>query len=860
MPSAEFKVFQLQHASSVDAETTIRDFFTTQPGNDDENRPGLGARVRAIADRRSNSLIVQAGPRDMQQIAEMIKGLDVDTIPSQHQVAVFKLRNSIATDLATTLTTALTEAEDGDEGRSVPSARLSILSVDKNGNRMVDSGILNGVVITADANSNSLIVRAPANSMPLVNELITQLDQIPGGQSLVKVFAVQNGDASGLITMLQQLFALQQNQATQAQGGGGQAAAGAVGQGIGATQLTAAPESSVLPLRLAVDRRTNSIIATGGKEDLAVVEALLVRLDTEGLGSRITEVIWLRHATSTNVVQALQDFVTGQTGQQLRNQNNPGLGQASGIIDLLDRDLIVADEPVTNSLILSVAPRLYDTVRRLIDQLDRRPPMVLIKVILCEVVLTDGFEFGSELGLQDSLLFDRSVANGGANTPGFNFNNATLGNSNSAASLATRNQLGSQGLSSFNVGRTSSQFGYGGFVLSAASDSVNILIRALQDAGRAQVLSRPQIMTLDNTEGFVLVGQKVARINGFTAQGNTGVITPLVTDVDVGLILRVRPRVGADGLIIMDIDATRSVVNTNQALATQIPTGTTTAFIQPIDTTQAQSTITAYNGQTVIFGGLIQKSKDQISRRVPYVSDIPLLGLLFRFDREIEKRSELLAVMTPMLVSSDQDLEYIKATESGRMSYCLADVVEMHGPVGLSPGYGLWGPATGATIYPDLMPTVDDLPREALPEKVPLYEGPPIIDNTGSQGYLPPSGIRMDAPVLDNGIRSDGSLPYIPNGGDGVVTPVPQVPQPPPSSGAMMTPPSGIQPATYAAPPTQQPVPAPGVGPNQTRLATPPAAGQGQGPSGAPAQAPTRIPQVGDVIQIPGFDTGPSSK
>ncbi len=513
IPSAELKVFQLSHASAIDAETTIRDFFTNQPGGDDDNRPGLGSRVRVIADYRTNALIVQASPRDLVQVQELIKNIDVDKIPSTQQIHVFKLRNSLATDLQTVLSTALTAAEDGDTGRTVPSARLSILSFDRNGNRVIDSGILTGVVITADANANALIVRAPSESMPLLNELITQLDQIPGGQSIVKVFGVQHGDASGLITMLTQLFALQQQQAAAAGGATGTAAS-AVGQGIGATQLTASPESSVLPLRLAVDRRTNSIIATGSKEDLAVVETLIARLDTEGLGTRITEVIWLRHATSSNVALALQDFVSGQNGNNLRNQNTPGLGQASGIIDLLDRDLIVADEPVTNSIIISVAPRLYDTVRRIIEQLDRRPPMVLVKAILCEVTLTDGFEFGSELGLQDSLLFDRSVSANGVQTPGFNFNNVALGNSNSAASTATRNQLGTQGLSSFLVGRASNTFGYGGFVLSAASDSVNILIRALQDAGRVQILSRPQIMTMDNTLGYVLVGARVPRITG----------------------------------------------------------------------------------------------------------------------------------------------------------------------------------------------------------------------------------------------------------------------------------------------------------------------------------------------------------
>ncbi len=105
-------------------------------------------------------------------------------------------------------------------------------------------------------------------------------------------------------------------------------------------------------------------------------------------------------------------------------------------------------------------------------------------------------------------------------------------------------------------------------MLSAASDSFNLLFRALQDANRAQILSRPQIMTVDNKAGFVQVGQRVSRITGVINNGLTTQVVP--TDVDVGLILEVLPRVGADGLISMQIRAERSAINQN--VSTPIPT------------------------------------------------------------------------------------------------------------------------------------------------------------------------------------------------------------------------------------------------------------------------------------------------
>jgi hypothetical protein len=434
---------------------------------------------------------------------------------------------------------------------------------------------------------------------------------------------------------------------------------------------------------------------------------------------------------------------------------------------------------VSNSLLLSCSPRVYQDVRQLIEALDRRPPMVLIKVVLAEVLLSDNFEFGGELGLQDSLLFDRSVAAAPAipTTPadaGFNFN--TNGTANRAA--ISPGVVASQALTTFGLGNTSSTTGYGGFVLSAASDSFSLLLRALQDANRAQILSRPQIMTVDNKVGFVQVGQRVARIIGLSQGGVNFAPILNIEDIDIGLILEVLPRVGADGLISMLIRAERSDIDTT---TNGTPIGTTNnggltgtntpIYVPNINTTAAESTIVAYSGQTVVFGGLIQKERINVSRRVPYLSNIPLLGIFFRFDREAEERRELLVIMTPMLVNGDEDLEYIKRVESSRMSYCLADVVEMHGDVGLSEGYGLWGPAVGATIYPDLQPTVDQFPTA---------NGETIIgERTVGQSVL--TGPQADA-MFQSAPTTDGVIINSPTGtsstGEGMIQEAPMVADP----------------------------------------------------------------------------------
>ncbi|MDA8744682.1 general secretion pathway protein GspD [Rubripirellula amarantea] len=694
------RVFRLQHASALDAEQTIRDFFTDRPGEGDDIRPGLGTRVRILADYRTNSLIISASPRDLSEVEKLINNLDVQEIASQSQIKVFQLNNALAEDLAPVIQDAINgEGEGDDTNQTAPSTTLSIVTLDPNGSNILDSGILSGAVVTADTGANAIVVRAPTASMALIGELIRQLDRAPGIDSLVKVFTIENGDALQLTTALQDLFGQDASTAGTSVGAGNLA---------GLPSSTAGADSSLVPLRFSTDQRTNSIVASGSAEDLEVVESILLRLDSQGFAERITEVIWLRHQAAADVAAALQAYVQQRTQTVNTIQQ---FQQGLGPFDLPDRDLIVVAEPVTNSVLLSVAPRLYEDVRRLIDRLDRRPPMVMIKVVLAEVALGDTFEVGGEVGLQDALVYDRGIAadsfGPAPSVPGFNYNGSSpsFTTTNPGNGYRSGNVAG-RGVSNFGVGTTNSALGYGGLVLSAASDSVSLLLRTLQEANRLQVLSRPHVMTVDNTEAAVQVGRQVARIRDVT-QNVQGTLVS-TEDIQVGLILRIRPRVGADGLIVMDVDAERSQRDQNNG--TPIPAGDgTVVIVDDIVTTNAQSTVAAFSGQTVVFGGLIQKTRSNFSRRVPIIADIPIIGNLFKYDQETEDRSELLIFLTPMLVTGEEDLEYVKQVESSRMSWCLADVVEMHGDVGLSGGYGLWGPATGGTIYPDMQPTVDDI-------------------------------------------------------------------------------------------------------------------------------------------------------
>ncbi len=740
-PESQFRVFQLKHAPVETVKTMVDEFFA--------ERGGLGTRVQVTVDFRSNSLILHASPRDIAEAAELIKKVDISTSQAVNELRVLHLENSLAEELAPILqeainsqgnrrqgaartTTSSQQRSGGAAGQQAEakSAMLRFITIDKEGRRNWNSGILTDVRITADPRANAILVSAPANSMALIEALVRQLDKLPGAEAQIKVFTIVNGDAVSLSEVLETLFAQQSRGTNQP----------AVRTGAGEG------DSSLVSLRFAVDMRTNSIIASGSKGDLGVVEAVLLRLDESGSRQRKSSVYRLKNAPAADVANAINEFLRSE--RQVQEVTTEMMSP----FEQIEREVVVVPEPVSNSLIVSATPRFYEEIKELIEKLDEQPPMVMIQVLIIEVGLGSADEFGVELGLQDSLLFDRSVLGdiitttqttydafgnptsqnetivSASNAPGFNFNNQPLGNSGSTQAMQSAQKLAGQALSSFAVGRVNSELGYGGLVLSGTSRSVNVLIRALQENRRAEILSRPQIMTLDNQPAFIQVGERVPRISG-SQVNQAGQINNIVLE-NVGLILGVTPRISPDNLVVMEIDAEKSAVGPiAEGIPVSISTYSGEVIKSPrIETTTAQTTVSALTGQTVVLGGLITKEKVDIHRRVPLLADVWLLGNLFRYDYQTTKRKELIIIMTPHIVRNEQDAEAIKQVEMARINWCLSDSLDMHGDNAIR-GHGTeWIDDDTPVIYPDGKPI--EAPPAELETDVPEAEPVPPPQGT----------------------------------------------------------------------------------------------------------------------------------
>jgi type II secretion system protein D len=679
-----------------------------------------------------NALLLIGRDENVKMAIELINQLDKPVIPTA-RFEVFQLKHAAATEVKTLIDGFL--GQPNGEPPELPEDEVPTLAP--------------RALVVADARTNTVVVSAGPRDMAEIIALIQRIDR-PGATAELKVFTIINGDASTLVETLRSLFGTPDQ--AQAAGGGGVGAGG--------------------PLRIqfSVDPRTNSIIAAGSREDLAVVEAILLRLDQGDLGERKTTVHKLNNAFADYLATALNNWL--QTERQVEATADVALSP----FEQIEREVIIVPEGATNSLIVSATPRFYDEVIRIIKELDERPPMVLVQVLIAEVRLNDTDQFGVELGLQDSVLFDRSLLGddtrfinttsttqnaGGATIatvnsqqiinatgqPGFNFNNPNLplGNNLSSSSLATASAVGAQGLSNFAVNRLDPTLGFSGFVFSASSDAVSVLLRALQEKRRLEVLSRPQLMALDGQQGQVLVGQDVPTIQQTNFDPFGGTINTIQYR-SVGLIMNLVPRISPDGLVVMQISAEKSEVGPElEGIPISISANGTTLRAPRIERTNAITTVSALSGQTVILSGLLQTRKSDIHRRVPIIADIPLIGDLFRYDSVAEERRELLIILTPQIIYNKLDSDLTKQIESSRMSWILSDVVNLHGEAGLRSRCDEWLEGECDSVYPNLMPEEGLLPLTNRPGTA--MDGACFTPSTQSYEVmpqlLPPTNVEM---------------------------------------------------------------------------------------------------------------------
>ncbi|MCX7700908.1 MAG: hypothetical protein N2039_08525, partial [Gemmataceae bacterium] len=679
------------------------------------------------------------------------------------------------------------------------------------GNPVVAAGALEDVSITAEPRTNSLILIAPEKTMELLLALVRELDVVAAARAEINVFTLKKADALQVSSLLQQLF-------------GGTAAAGA-GAGVGAAAqnqarplltLTGQPTegANLIGLNVTVDPRTNSLIVAGSRNDLDTIRAIIAKLEDVEAPQRQNFVFKIRNQAAADIATALQNFYSAQ----LQNLSD---AQQLTAFQQLAREVIVVSEPISNTVLVSATPKYFAEVQRLIDVLDQEAPQVIIECLIAQVDMNNSEEFGVELGHQNGVMWQRSVLPSGTTVnqtiagtavpqlaiPGFSFNNSQAGQglgilpTNSLPTVfdpvtgtwtPKPSLLGVQALGNFGLGRMSPTASIGGFVLSLSSDKLSVLIRSLRIQERIHVLSAPTLVTTDNQAARLNVGEEVPYISDVTVTQNN-----VVQSVDrrtVGVILTVVPRISPDGRVLMRV--TPEVSSLGRLLELGNGDRGQSFIVQNLDTT-----VSADDGETIVIGGLIQKSDRRVERKIPWVGDIPVLGALFRFRTREVRKQELLIILTPRILRSPADRARVLGEQAAKMHWNECDVARIHGH-GLRevlPALNTEGMDASATPVEKVLSgaagTTDPNPLNQIPgtsgdSSAPLP--PPQTAPTTPSAPTPNAPSVPGTPSVPTspsgpGVPGGPSIPSVPS------TPLPAEPSPQrPETSTKTSPPSGV--------------------------------------------------------------------
>jgi len=382
---------------------------------------------------------------------------------------------------------------------------------------------------------------------------------------------------------------------------------------------------------LVADKRTNSVVVTADEMSVDRIRKLVAYLDTPLEQSGNVRVIYLEYADATEIAEVLTRVM-----QNISRLEEGGSNKRAGS----GESTIEADEG-TNSLIITADTDEMAALEAVIARLDIRRAQVLIEAIIVEVTVLEG----QELGLQWLFANDNGVYGSNITT------NEARRNSLSQLGGALVPDDGSENIGTREVAASlatipGTTLGWG---VVDESLTMTVILNALESQGNTNILSTPSLLTLDNEEAFITVGQQVPFVTGSytnTGVGN-GASNPFQTieRQSVGVTLKVTPQINEGDAVVMDI--TQEVSSLGPALiASDIIT----------NERKIETMVLANDGNIVVLGGLVEDKVTDSSEGVPVLSSIPLLGRLFRSDAVEVTKQNLLVFIRPTIIRNDEDL------------------------------------------------------------------------------------------------------------------------------------------------------------------------------------------------------------
>ena len=376
---------------------------------------------------------------------------------------------------------------------------------------------------------------------------------------------------------------------------------------------TAAPGAANTTTVLA-DQRLNALLIFGNEPTKKAIRELVAKLDViPPEASSKVNVYYLENTDATEMAKVLDGVVRGISAQAT---SAPGAGapQASPFDS---GKVTITPDKASNSLVIMASPTDYTNLIQVIKKLDRRSKQVFVQVLIAEVSIDKSNELGVELGVL------------GGGSPSSNLTIA--GMYDPLNSLTTVGTIVASG---------------GALTPSITAKPLNItaVLKALDKNGLVNILSTPNILTSDNKEAEINVGENVP-FQGSATQSTFGT-TQSVERKDIGINLKIKPQISEGDYIRMDINQEISAVKASKGQAIDLVT----------TKRSAKTSVVIKDKETVVIGGLIQDSEQETVSKVPFLGDIPLLGWLFKSKSKTHSKTNLVILLTPHIVKDAADL------------------------------------------------------------------------------------------------------------------------------------------------------------------------------------------------------------
>ena len=387
-------------------------------------------------------------------------------------------------------------------------------------------------------------------------------------------------------------------------------------------------------LTLVADKRTNSLVVTADELDMQRIKELIRYLDTPLEQSGNVKVVYLEYANAGDIAEVLTRVMQNITaldngGQKTRSSNSNSTIEA---------------DPGTNALIITADADEMASLEAVIARLDIRRAQVLVEAIIVEMEISEGQELGLQwLFANDSGLFGSNVSTSSSQQQrNAAIASAILPDDNSSNEIGVRDLTGALS----QVPGTTLGWGLVDDDLSMA-----VILNALETQGNANILSTPSLLTLDNEEAYITVGQQVPFVTGSytsTGGGNGALQNPFQTiqRQNVGVTLTVTPQINEGDSVVLDITQEVSSISQQVLTASDVIT----------NERKIETKVLARDGDIVVLGGLVKDDIQDSQQGVPGLSGIPWLGRLFRNDVVSVTKSNLLVFIRATIVRNDDDL------------------------------------------------------------------------------------------------------------------------------------------------------------------------------------------------------------